>query len=145
MVRVWTSLLAVLLIMGCAASVATRMDRFRAKNRTNLIYLHRGMPRDSVLTLMGVNQVEISNTFDYTSQDRHGHRTWTLNNPHRTETMAGERDTLEVLYYYTDIKRQDGAITDDELTPLVLREGILIGWGNGFLDESIVKYEVRIR
>ena len=45
----------------------------------------------------------------------------------------------------TDVKRVDGAITDDELTPLVFDDGKLIGWGSSFLEVNIQKYEIRIR
>ncbi len=45
------------------------------------------------------------------------------------------------------MKRDDGAITDDELTPLVFDDGKLIGggWGSGFLEVNVQKYEIRIR
>jgi len=69
-----------------------------------------------------------------------------INNPYKSEVLYGKNGkTLEVLYYYTDIQRADGAITDDELTPLVFDDDILIGWGRGFLQENIKKYEIRIR
>ena len=34
-----------------------------------------------------------------------------------------------MLYYHTDLKTPDGAVTDDELTPVVLIEDKVIGWG----------------
>ena len=43
------------------------------------------------------------------------------------------------------MKRVDGAITDDALTPLVFDDGKLIGWDSGFLEVNIQKYEIRIR
>jgi hypothetical protein len=94
---------------------------------------------------MGVKSEEISNKWEVGIVNTQAHRTSVLSNPFRTETLRGERDTLEVFFYYTDVKRSDGAITDDELTPLVFKEGRLIGWGQGFLSESIQKYELRIR
>ena len=36
---------------------------------------------------------------------------------------------MELLYYHTDLKTHDGAVTDDELTPVVLLGGKVIGWG----------------
>ena len=53
-----------------------------------------------------------------------------MKRPYRSETMSlsnGKR--LELLYYHTDLKTPDGAVTDDELTPVVLIEGKVIGWG----------------
>jgi hypothetical protein len=40
-----------------------------------------------------------------------------------------QRHTFELLLYYTNKKLADGAITDDELTPLVVMDGKLDGWG----------------
>jgi len=46
-----------------------------------------------------------------------------ITNPYCSETLKGKDGyTYEVLFYYTDIKKQDGAITDDELTPLVFKD-----------------------
>jgi hypothetical protein len=50
-------------------------------------------------------------------------------NPYRSEIKKVGNKNYEILFYYTDIRKQDGAITDDELTPLVLEDGKLIGWG----------------
>jgi len=69
----------------------------------------------------------------------------TISNPYRSEILQGKEKTFEIVYYVTDVKRDDGAITDDELTPLVFDDGKLIGWGSGFLEVNIQKYEIRIR
>ena len=53
-----------------------------------------------------------------------------MKRPYRSETLSlsnGKR--LEFLYYHTDLKTPDGAVTDDELTPVVLIEDKVIGWG----------------
>jgi len=34
-----------------------------------------------------------------------------------------------LLFYYTDLKAADNAITDDELTPVVLMDNKVVGWG----------------
>jgi len=66
-------------------------------------------------------------------------------NPYRNEILQSKENTFEILYYLTDIQKDDNAITDDELTPLVFDGGVLIGWGRSFLNEKIQKYELRIR
>jgi hypothetical protein len=142
-VRKTTVLVATLILIACG-STSGRFEKFRAQNRASLLRLHRGMPRDSVLAIMGVGSVEISNKWEVGLVNPR-RRDWTLTNPHRTETLSGPADTLEVLFYYTDVKRSDDAITDDELTPLVIKDGRLIGWGYSFLDDSVQKYEIRIR
>jgi hypothetical protein len=68
----------------------------------------------------------------------------TINNPYRNEIVAGkDGSTLEVFYYVTDVHRNDGLITDDELTPLVFDNGKLIGWGQTFLNDITRKSSQR--
>lgn len=116
------------------ASCAPRLtvDQVRATNRENLKQLSIGMNKSDVLTIMSTETIK-------TRSNR------TINNPYRSEILKGKDKTLEVLYYYTDLKKADNAITDDELTPLVFDSGKLIGWGWSFLDDSIQKYEIRIK
>ncbi len=53
--------------------------------------------------------------------------------PVRHETHLLGSTEIEVLYYVTNVKNSDGVITNDELTPLVLVDGILAGWGWTYL------------
>ena len=60
-----------------------------------------------------------------------------MKRPYRSETLSlsnGKR--LELLYYHTDLKTPDGAVTDDELTPVVLIEGKVIGWDGSWCGAS---------
>ena len=53
-------------------------------------------------------------------------------NPYRSETRNYGDDTLLILWYYTDLKDNDGVIMKDELTPIALQNGKVIGWGDFF-------------
>ena len=82
----------------------TSPGKIRERNRNNLSRLTLDMSLQQVLAVM--------------------------KRPYRSETLSlsnGKR--LELLYYHTDMKTPDGAVTDDELTPVVLIEDKLIGWG----------------
>jgi len=68
-----------------------------------------------------------------------------INNPYRSEMYKSGGHVFEILFYYTDMKRADGAITDDELTPLVMMDGKLDGWGWSYWNGLIQKYEFRVR
>lgn len=110
------------LLAGCVTTATVRAD-----NRMRLNALSPGMSRDTVLAVMGE------------SADRE------ITNPYRTESYEAQGRRFTVLYYYTDLKKRDDAITDDELTPLVLVDGRLDGWGWGYWNSLVQKYELRIR
>lgn len=118
-------ILSLLFVSGCG------LDYIRTENRRNLAKLSVGMSKNEVIATMGDKVV-----FDLRT---------TVNNPYRTEILRGKGKPFEVLYYYTDIKRADGAIADNELTPLVFDNGHIIGWGWGFLEQNVQKYEIRFR
>ena len=95
-------LLILSFILGAIS--CTSPGKIRERNRNNLSRLTLDMSRQQVLTVM--------------------------KRPYRSETLSlsnGKR--LELFYYHTDLKTADGAVTDDELTPVVLIEDKVIGWG----------------
>ena len=122
--------MAILIIAGCATASGVRV-----MNRENLLRLSIGMTKQEVLNTMGTKTFEIYGDGVDTK----------INNPYRSEIIPDEGKNLEVLYYYTDVKQTDGAVTDDELTPLVLDQGKLIGWGWSFLHDNVKKYELWMR
>lgn len=110
-------LLLCMFIAGCATSPFGVIGREITRGKINK--LEMGMTIQEVTSLLG--------------------------KPYRTETLQGKEKVLLVYFYWTDIKSADGAITDDELTPLVFDDNILIGWGLGFLKDNENKYEIRVR
>ena len=92
-------LVGISLLVGC-----TRPAAIRERNRDNLSRLSIDMNRKEVLRIM--------------------------RKPYRTELMRMSKgETVELLLYYTDLKAADNAITDDELTPVVLMDDKVVGWG----------------
>ena len=139
-------LLILLFLVGCSSA-----SQIRATNRKNIVKLYRGMSRQSALFVMGNKQ-------HYTELDekkglfqKKPVKPIYINNPYKTEILRGkEKDKngekekiFEVLYYYTEKKRNDGKITDDELTPLVFEEGRLMGWGWSFLETTKKEYHIK--
>lgn len=130
---------ALLSLAACTSAI-----NFRDANRQNLDRLRPGMDRDEVLDVMGVGEYRQftgsetqgplgtgRDSIGVTSvQIPVGGNAPVLYNPHRSELYEGrDGSTWEVFYYYTHVSRDDGQVTDDELTPLVLQDGRLTGWG----------------
>ena len=90
------------------------------------------MTKSQVLAIMGTMHAE-----DY---DQSG--TYAINNPYKSEILRGKKKTFEILYYHTELKERDRIIENDELTPFVLSEDKLQGWGWMFLKETVQKYEI---
>lgn len=130
-----------LLLMATGACAHVTNSDVRAANRTALNRLTVGMTKPQVLGAMGTATVQT-----YTDSDiLTGSKDDKITNPYRTESYAAKGVRFEVLYYYTDVKASDGAITDDELTPIVLKDGSLDGWGWGYWQDLAQRYEIRLR
>lgn len=113
-----------LILAGCSSLYLDTSDLLRDQNKENLKKLSVGQPKLLVMELMGTDPSK-------------GVFMW-IDNPYRTEILAGnDGKTYEVLYYYTDMKARDDKITDDELTPVVLQDDKLVGWGYPFLDQKV--------
>lgn len=143
--------LPLLVAIGCASAT-----NFREANRLNIERLTVGMNRDQVLALMGVGEQrqltgsEIDGPIG-TGRDTLGvmsvqipigGRRPVLYNPHRGELYSEAGSDWEVLYYYTRVAHNDGMVTEDELTPLVLRDNVLIGWGWAFWAQNVRNYDL---
>lgn len=124
-------LLLCLGLVGCA-----NIQQLTAPNRVNLMKLSIGMTKAEALKIMGTKTVSGTDI---------NLGTTVINNPYRSEILQGKDKTFEVLYYATDVKKDDYAITDDELTPLIFDNGKLMGWGWSFLQDNAQKYEIRMR
>jgi len=132
-----------ILVISLALAACASAIGFREQNRTNLGKLRVGMERSEVLQVMGVGeyrQLIGSETRGPVGTGRDtmgvmsvqipvGGDAPILYNPHRSETYDGDDSSWEVLFYYTHVMHDDGMVTDDELTPIVLRDGTLTGWG----------------
>ena len=114
------------ILSGCAS-----LTQIRADNRQKLNGLSVGMTKQEILNVMGTKTVQAQGSV--------------ITNPYRTEMHRTNGHVFEIVLYYTDIQKQDGAITDDELTPLVIMDGKLDGWGWSYWNNVINKYEIRVR
>ena len=115
-----------LLITGCTAS----LDRVRKNNRKRLLKLSAGMTKSQALKVMG------------RSGGGGSLGEPTVKSPYKSETLQSNGRNFELLYYYTDINSRihisnPGTIRDEDLTPLIFENDILIGWGKTFVKALI--------
>jgi hypothetical protein len=144
------------LVVGCRTWIPVPTEEsVRDHNRERLNNLTVGMTKAEVLKAMGVESVQTYKKSALPSKKaskkvsdeiRARYRGKRINNPYRTEAnRTPDGIYVEILLYYTDQQNSDGAITDDELTPLVVEDGVLAGWGWRFLDQNVEKYRFELR
>jgi len=123
---------------GCASS--TTLSQAAARTREKLLQTSIGMSRQNVVDIVGTEPKEV---VDPTGLN--GQKLSTINNPYRFETIQSDGRSLEVVYYVTDDKDNDGVISNEELTPLVFDDGKMIGWGWGYLVSDEQKFEITVK
>ena len=114
------------LLAGCSG-----LSQVRADNREKLNGLSAGMSKQEVLNIMGTETTQAQSSV--------------ITNPYRTEMHRSSEHVFEILFYYTDIQKKDGAITDNELAPLVVIDGKLDGWGWSHWENVKRVYEIEAR
>lgn len=130
--------LILFVLSGCVTT-----NQIATQNSLNLLKIEKGMPKDDVLKIMKTEpMLTYVPHYQYRPEEKRNEIIyWSIQepipNPYRTEKkQIGQRE-LEILYYYTQVKKADNEITDDELTPIVLEHGKVIGWGWDFLKKAI--------
>jgi len=130
-------LCTVVLTAGCANLFFDNLERMREDNKKNIAQLSVGMTRVELEKVMG-NGVAGGTLGDIVFGRLQHLR---ASNPMREERVSGpDGASYLVLFYYTDLRQRDDKITDDELTPVVLRDEKIAGIGYGYLGERAAKY-----
>lgn len=131
MTRFVALLFAATALAACSSLMLDPLEQLRDGNKQNLAKVAPGMTRMEVESVMGHARAGgklpevLFGRVQYLE----------AKNPMREEKNGDEL----VLYYYTDVKNLDDRITDDELTPVVLRDGKVVGVGAQFLKPQFLK------
>lgn len=133
--------LAMLLLTGCATmepdqisldkAVPTTPARPKQQPLTPIGQIRNGMTYEEVMALMG-NEVKIGFSETETSAESYG--SMSMRNPYRIEMLTANEIPHLVVYFLTQINQSDGEVTDDELTPVVFKDNIMIGQGWDYLE-----------
>lgn len=98
-------------------------ENFTVNNRNNLALLESGMSKLEVSKIMGKNSVKSSGAY--------------IGNPYKTEAFKNtEGESISIFWYYTQIRSSNGRVDDDELTPVVFKNGKLEGYGWSFYRDT---------
>ncbi len=126
------NLLIFILIQSLLVSCGPTLEMIQSTNRSNLNKISLGMTKSEVLNIMGTKTIS---SFEGSI----------INSPYRSETTTHNGINYEIHFFYTDTKKSDNSITDDELTPVVYLNGKVVGYGWSYLKENIKKYQLDIR
>jgi hypothetical protein len=144
-ITLWMLAAAVTLASGCSSLsqtgsllVADSVEQFRAINKEKIKLVVVGMSQGEVKGRMGSDKAGGGLVDAIFGRFQH----LQVSNPMREELLSGaDGQEYYVMFYYTDLRTKDDKITDDELTPVVLREGKVIGIGYEFLGARVPKYK----
>lgn len=109
---------------ACASGAALQQQ-----NRIRLGGLQVGMGRAGVLEHMGYATART----DFR----------VVKNPYHIDTYTVPGHRIEVLWYVTETKQEGDGIAPDEVTPVVLVDGRLAGWGWPFWRQLVQTHGIR--
>lgn len=126
-----------------APTAATNLQ-FATETVARLRTLSVGQTRDEVLQKMSAASVEGCVAWSWEDREfylRHfGYlrcvKTAMITSPYRTASLESGGVCYEALFYYTGGTGPEGGITDQQLTPVLLGNDKLVGWG---WDHPLVK------
>ena len=111
------ALMCCLLVLGAC----TTPPEARLRDQGRLRAVKTGMKKKYVLLNMGTELL--------TARDTKGDIRAIIPNPYSTEKFESGDKSYEVLYYFVNPNPKDGAVTDDELEPLVFENDRISGRG----------------
>lgn len=133
------------LLLAVAAGCTSPAADIRHRNAGNLERLEAGMSRQQVIAIMGVGSETVTEDV-YMEQRLVDYQVLTVQNPYRSEIREMGGDQWEILYYYAmpngmgmgywDTQYREATVPDWFLTPVVLKNGFLAGWGRGVLERT---------
>lgn len=112
-------------LLGCASAPpgAISLAQLANENQTTINKLTVGIAKPAVIELMGVKTAATPDGL--------------VANPFRSETFQDKAGAqYEILYYVTETNRRFQPLRLSQTTPLVLKNGVLIGWGTQSLRQA---------
>lgn len=119
------ALIATPFLSGCIVAVSDGEAEYGWKSKHNgkNWQAHQKSNRDKIANLVsGADYSAVIQQFD---------------TPDFSELVSKGNTVFQVLYFSTNSKHSDGKVTKDECTPLVFKDGKLIGFGQSAVSEYL--------
>ena len=102
-------------------------------NQAHLLKVDIGVTKTKVLEVMGgVQKIQTYTRSSFITKKE----SIIINNPYNREFKTDSAgNTIEILWYYTNIKKADGDITKEQQTPIVLEKNAVVGMGWDFYED----------
>ncbi len=102
-------------------------------NQSNLLKVDLGVTKTKVLEVMGgIQKIQTYVTTSFMTK-KEG---IIINNPFNREFKTDTAgNTMEILWYYTNINKADGDITKEQQTPIILEKNAVVGMGWDFYED----------
>ena len=127
---------------GCATSpvynpLAAAKDQIFLLNESSFAAIKAGMKQSQVHQIKGDGivigysyQKPLSDESSVSKASSGDYKPLTIPNPYKTEELKLKKGLYTIEYYASSVKQSDGIVNDDELIPLIFRDGILLdqGW-----------------
>ncbi len=141
--KVFLLLISVLILSGCQTTAPQRPDMtaspspppVKAESRrfVSLRQVKNGMTKKEVAAVLGT-QIVVG--YELIEARTGQYKPLTVKNPYKEETLSDGSGSCDVLYYVTSVQSPDGKPSEDELVPLVFKNGKLIGQGWEFYKKT---------
>jgi len=102
-------------------------------NQANLLKIDLGVTKTKVLEVMGgVQKIQTYTSTSFMTKKE----SVIINNPFNREFKTDSAgNTIEILWYYTNINKAEGDITKEQQTPIVLEKNAVVGMGWDFYED----------
>jgi len=129
-------------ILAQALSKKPSRNEVGSYNQANLLKVDIGASKTKVLEVMGgVQKIQTYTSTSFMTKKE----SVIINNPFNREFKTDSAgNTIEILWYYTNINKADGDITKEQQTPIVLDKNAVVGMGWDFYEDYAKRKKIII-
>lgn len=111
-------------------------------NQANLLKVDIGASKTKVLEQMGgVQKIQTYTSTSFVTKKE----SIIINNPFNREFRTDSAgNTIEILWYYTNVNKADGEVTKEQQTPIVLEKNSVVGMGWDFYEDYAKRKGINI-